>query len=47
MLNLKTAWPTKILMTILSSSDNFLSDKYIIFQRRVDIIETAHDTYSY
>ena len=37
--NSRTAWPTEILMSNLSFSDNLLQDDYIIFQKHVDHFE--------
>ena len=42
--NSRTALPTLILMLFLSSSDNLLSDAYVIFQKDVDVYEKEHKT---
>ena len=42
--NLKTAWPTKISMPFLSSSNNLLQDAYFIFQKGVDYFEIEYKT---
>ena len=42
--NSRTTWPTKILMPFLSSSDNWLHDACIIFQKSVDNFEIEHKT---
>ena len=43
--NLKTAWPTKILMPFLSPLDNLIWDACIIFRKGVDNFEIAHKTW--
>ena len=42
--NSRTAWPTKILVPLLSFTDNLLQDAHIIFQRYVYYFEMAHQT---
>ena len=37
--NLRTTWPTKILMPFLCSSDNLLQDAYISFPKKFDHFE--------
>ena len=40
--NLKTTWPTKISMPLMSSLDSF--KMHIIFQKGVDNFEIEHST---
>ena len=42
----RTAWPTEILMSFLSFSDNLFQDNYIIFQQKVDNYEIEQKTCS-
>ena len=40
--NSRNAWPTCILMLILSFLDNLLLDAYIIYQKGVDNFDIEH-----
>ena len=44
--NSRIAWPTRILMSVLSFSDNMLQDDYISLQKSVRNFEIAHKRYS-
>ena len=45
--NPRTAWPTSILMIVLSSLNNLLKDTCIIFQKGVDDFEIEHINMTY